>query len=127
MKQAFEKGLPFSLDFENMLNTFAGSGNVSLSHDWKLVGDSYEIDEDEEIVLSLCKAYKKIKAKELPVRGHSSVTDACRLVRQGKIPAVLWGFGTDTGHADYEYVEMPRVVNSCRVALLAALDFLSGG
>jgi len=113
-------------DFEKMLKTVRLGKNVTIMSNWNLVGDSYEISQDQPIVRSLRKAYKCVNGKNMPLRGHSSVTDTCRLVRQGGIPAVLCGFGTSTGHADYEYVEIAQMARSARVLLLTVLDYLGG-
>jgi len=113
-------------DFERMLNMVRPGKNITFTSSWTLIGDSYEISKDQPIVRSLRKAYKCVQGKNMPVIGHSSVTDTCRLVRQGGIPAVLCGFGTSTGHADYEYVEIAKMTRSAKVLLLTVLDYLNG-
>lgn len=111
-------------DFQQLLDSLHLPPAVSAKDTWILVGDSYAIDAQEKIVQCLQQAYEHLHQKPLPVKGHSSVTDACRFVHYGKIPAVLWGFGTDTGHADYEYVTYEQLLRSCRVALLTVLNYL---
>jgi acetylornithine deacetylase/succinyl-diaminopimelate desuccinylase-like protein len=111
-------------DFERMINTIRPGKNITITNDWKLIGDSYEISHNQPIVRSLRKAYKCVNGKSMRVIGHSSVTDTCRLVRQGGIPAVLCGFGTSTGHADYEYADIAQMMRSARVLMLTVLDFL---
>ncbi len=74
---------------------------------------------------SLRKAYEIVYGESMPIRGHSSVTDTCRLVRHGNIPAVLCGFGTSTGHADFEYVEISQMTRSAKMLLLTVLDYLN--
>ena len=110
--------------FDSLLNSIGIPASVGIEIEWMLVGDSYEIPKDESIVTSLTDAYENIYGQTCPVRGHSSVTDVCRLVRHGGIPAVLCGFGTSTGHADYEYVSIEQVKKSCQVALLTAIKYL---
>ena len=63
--------------------------------------------------------------REVGVSGHNSINDTCRLVTQGRIPAVLCGFDTETGHADYEFVRLDRMETACRVGLAAALNYLN--
>jgi succinyl-diaminopimelate desuccinylase len=113
-------------EFEQMLATVGHGTNITITGDWQLVGDSYEISQEEPIVRSLRKAYEKIHGLSMPVKGHSSVTDTCRLVRYGQIPAVLCGFGTDRGHADFEYVEIAQMSLSAKILLLTVLDYLNG-
>lgn len=113
-------------EFRQLLNSLALPEAVSADCAWMLVGDSYAIGAEEQIVKCLQVSYERLHKKPLPVRGHSSVTDTCRFVNYGQIPAVLWGFGTDTGHADFEYVTLEQLVRSCRVALLTVLNYLAG-
>ena len=113
-------------DFERMLKAVRFGKNVKLASNWDIVGDSYEISRQEPIVRSLQKSYKFIKGKNMPVIGHSSVTDTCRLVRYGGIPAVLCSFGTSTGHADYEYANIAHMTRSAKILLLTVLDYLNG-
>ena len=111
-------------DFRLLLKSLSLPPVISAECSWMLVGDSYALDGEEKIVQCLRQAFEDLHQKPLPLKGHSSVTDVCRLVNSGKIPAVLWGFGTDTGHADYEYVAYEQLVRSCRVALLTVLYYL---
>lgn len=112
-------------DFQQLLDSLDLSEKVHSECAWMLVGDSYETDAEERIVQCLRRSYERLYKKALPLKGHSSVTDTCRFVNHGQIPAVLWGFGTDTGHADFEFVTTDQLVSSCRVALLTVLDYLS--
>ncbi len=121
-----------NMDFGRVKDEFAAvlaechfSDNITLEHDWIFVGDSYAIDPDAAILKSLRRSYEKVYGREMLITGHSSVTDVCRLVRQGQIPTVLCGFGTDRGHADFEYVTYEQLERSAKVALLTVMDFLS--
>jgi acetylornithine deacetylase/succinyl-diaminopimelate desuccinylase-like protein len=111
-------------EFEALLDSLGFPTEISTELDWFFVGESYEISPDEKIVKCLSQAYETVYGRQLVVRGHSSVTDACRLVNNGHIPAVLCGFGTETGHADFEYVKTEQLVTSCRTALLTVLYYL---
>ena len=111
-------------EFGALLNSISFPTGISIELDWVFVGESYEISPDEKIVKCLSKAYETVHGHPLVVKGHSSVTDACRFVNNGHIPAVLCGFGTETGHADFEYVKTEQLVSSCRTALLTVLHYL---
>lgn len=113
-------------EFEKMLRTVRHGENITVTNNWQLVGDSYEFSQGQPIVQSLRKAYELVNGWVMPVKGHSSVTDACRFVNNGGIPAVLCGFGTATGHADFEYVEVSKMEQSAKVLLLTVLDYLGG-
>lgn len=109
-------------DFETTLAAVLPSG-VTAETVWTLVGDACEISLDEPIVRAQAGALQAITGVVPAPRGHTSVTDVCRLVRQGHVPAVLCGFGTDTGHADVEYVDLETVERACRLALLTVLNY----
>ncbi|HBG27969.1 MAG: hypothetical protein A2Y10_02985 [Planctomycetes bacterium GWF2_41_51] len=110
-------------DFDSIIDNLKIPQSVTIEQNWIFVGESYQIDANEKIVQSLVKAYKTVCNKDCPIRGHSSVTDVCRIVRQGKIPAVLCGFGTDSGHCDYEFVEIAHIKKCCEVALRTVMSF----
>ncbi|MEN6383765.1 MAG: M20/M25/M40 family metallo-hydrolase [Phycisphaerales bacterium] len=112
-------------DFNSLLQKVQKSDKVSIEQNWIFVGHSYQIDGDEKIVQCLVNAHKAVRNKDCPIRGHSSVTDVSRIVRQGKIPAVLCGFGTDTGHCDYEFVEISHIKKCCEVAMHTVYSFLN--
>lgn len=111
-------------DFESILKSIKAPASINIDTKWIFVGHSYQIDGNEKIVQCLVKAHKQVRNADCPIRGHSSVTDVSRLVRQGKIPAILCGFGTDTGHCDYEFVEISHIKKCCEVAMQTIINFL---
>lgn len=112
-------------DFDALINNLPLENKICVDRNWTYVGDSYEISETEPIVKSFTSAFESVHNKICPIAGHGSVTDACRLVRQAKIPAVLCGFGTETGHADYEFVTIEKLERCCAVALQTVLNYLN--
>lgn len=111
-------------DFQSLLDAIICPDKIHFEVNWFYVGDSYEISPDEKIVQCLAQSYREIHNTAIPIRGYSSITDACRFVRNGNIPAILCGFGTETGHADFEFVKTEQVVDACQVALLTVLNYL---
>ncbi len=112
------------VELESVIQHEINSNDITYKQDWMLVGESYEISPDEFIVQCLQQAYETVTGRPLAIKGHSSVTDACRLVSQGHIPTVLCGFGTETGHADFEYVTVEQIVTSCRIAFMTVWYYL---
>lgn len=112
-------------DMQRLLDAAGLTDPFAYTLDWNFVGDSYQIDPAEPLVRAMCSAYEALHNRPLPVRGHSSVTDTFRFVRKARIPAVLCGFGTETGHADLEFAERDRMLASCRLALLTVQNFLN--
>ena len=98
---------------------------VKVEQGWTYVGDSYQVDPEERIVKSFQKAFEAVQQRSCSLSGHNSITDACRLVGTGKVPTVLCGFGTETGHSDYEFVRVEQLERSCAVAMLTVLNYLT--
>jgi acetylornithine deacetylase/succinyl-diaminopimelate desuccinylase-like protein len=114
-------------DFDSILSPVSRSRSneaISIETNWIFVGHSYQIDANEKIVKCLVDAHKAVRNTNCPIRGHSSVTDVSRIVRQGNIPAILCGFGTDTGHCDHEFVEISHIKKCCEVAMYTVFNFL---
>jgi acetylornithine deacetylase/succinyl-diaminopimelate desuccinylase-like protein len=112
-------------DFDSLIKKVQITDSVKIEQSWIFVGHSYQIDGNEKIVQCLVNAHKAVRNKDCPIRGHSSVTDVSRIVRQAKIPAVLCGFGTDTGHCDYEFIEISHIKKCCEVAMHTVYSFLN--
>lgn len=112
-------------DFDMLIESLPSDKQIRIDRNWIYVGDSYKISEAESIVKSLISAFETVHNKTCPVRGHNSVTDANILDRRAKIPAVLCGFGTETGHADYEFVTVEKLERSCAVALQTVMNYLN--
>ncbi len=111
-------------ELKQLLQTISCPEGIDIKHSWEFVGESYEVNPDEPVVQSLRKSYKAVTGQEIEVGGTSLVTDVCRLVRYGGVPAVLWGFDTATAHADYEFVRVSRMGIACQICLHTVLDYL---
>lgn len=100
------------------------TAGISTEETWQLVGESYEMDETEDVVKALRRSYETVYGAALPVRGTKTITDGARLMAWGNVPAVLWGFDNRTAHGDYESVRIDRLKRSCEVGLLTLLTYL---
>ncbi|MGD9109758.1 MAG: M20/M25/M40 family metallo-hydrolase [Phycisphaerales bacterium] len=112
-------------EFDQLVENVPLPNGVVIDNEWIYVGDSYQIQPTELIVQSLVNAFQRVHGQPCPIKGHSSVTDACRLVGNAKVPTILCGFGTGSGHADYEFVKTEQLERSCKVALLTVLNYLN--
>ena len=112
-------------EFSRLLQSVNLPEGITIENDWIFVGESYKISEDEPVVKSLRKSYSVLNNVELKIGGTALVTDACRLVRYGSVPTVLWGFDTGTAHADYEFVEIEKMHKACQIVLYTILDYLN--
>jgi acetylornithine deacetylase/succinyl-diaminopimelate desuccinylase-like protein len=52
------------------------------------------------------------------------VADSSIFIREAGIPAVQYGVGLARAHADQEWVDVERIVETAEVLLLAAVDYL---
>jgi len=114
-------------EFRSLLEEQAKpSPEVSIGVDWNFVGESYEVSPDEKIVIAQTAACRKILGSSR-LSGTMVVTDAARLARLGRVPTVVCAFDNETAHADQEYVRLPRILESCQVALLTVMNFFESG
>ena len=97
---------------------------IGVGTDWVFVGDSYEVSEGEPIVAAFSSACQSVGGSPPTIGGSMGITDAARLVGRGRVPTVTLAFGSERAHADYEYVELERLVEPCRIALLTVLNYL---
>jgi acetylornithine deacetylase/succinyl-diaminopimelate desuccinylase-like protein len=111
----------------SLLSKIKRDTSISIEDTWFFVGESYSIDPNEMIVLSLMDAYTTLTGGIMPIAGGSSITDVNRIVPFAKIPAVPIGFDGELAHADFEYVRLDRVERGCRIAMQTAVNYLARG
>lgn len=99
---------------------------IEISIDWTFVGDAYEVDPDEAVVRAFQMAHEAVTGRPAPLAGTAVVTDANRLVPIGSVPTVLCGFDNEFAHADCEFVRIDKLLEPCKVSLLAAWNYLTG-
>ncbi len=112
---------------EDLKETLAGAAlpkSISVEISWKLSGQSYQVDPEEQIIKSQISSYRNIMGKELETGGTPVITDACRIVRIGKVPTAVLGFGGKMAHADFEFVHLDHVVQACKWLVCLILDYL---
>ena len=113
------------LHLDHLTKGVATPKDISVESSWTFVGESFSISPEESVVKALRAAYRKLKGRDMELAGVSSILDTSRIVPAGRIPAVPLYFHGDSGHGDYEYVELEKVTEGCRLALSAALHYLS--
>jgi acetylornithine deacetylase/succinyl-diaminopimelate desuccinylase-like protein len=101
--------------------------NIDVKSSWTFVGESFAIDSEEPIVQSLRSAYRELEGTELELAGISSIIDTSRLVPAGGVPTVPLDFHGESAHSDYELVELARVDEGCKLALLTVLNYFERG
>jgi len=87
-------------------------------------GLGYELSPDAPIVRALQAAYRRVCGHDLPICGALSVCDVNVIIREAGIPAVAFGIGSPTAHADVEWVDLEGVARAARVYVATALCYL---
>ncbi len=88
-----------------------------------------EVDEGHPLVQSLARAGRDSGAPALPVGGWGAASDGGYLMRDAKIPTVLFGPGSITGqaHRPDEYVSIEQTIVAARTYLTLAARVLTQG
>jgi acetylornithine deacetylase len=95
---------------------------MSIGIEWNFVGESYEVSPEEPIIRAYSAACQEVLGTS-KISGTMVVTDAARLVRIGNVPTVVCPFDNESAHADHEFVRLPRLLESCQVALLTIENY----
>ena len=120
-----DRDFPFvEKELKGLLACLPHPANIVIENNWTFVGEAYSIDPEETVVRAMRSAHKTVTGRDMPLAGTSVITDANRLVSYGHIPAVLCGFDNEFAHADHEFVRIEKLLQPCKVALLAALNYL---
>jgi len=112
-------------EMKNIFHSIEYQPEINIEYDLTFIGHSYEIDLEEPIVLSLLNSYKAIHKNELKIEGQTCVTDAQRLIKEGGVPAIIWGANLENAHKDYEFVELDKVHKVNQMIFHAAMDYLN--
>lgn len=86
--------------------------------------DGFEIDPDAPISVALREAYASIYGKSIELVGLKICGDSSIFIRDAGVPALLYGPGLARAHADVEWVDLEEVVNTTKVFLLSAINYL---
>ena len=111
-------------EMDSLLGDLPVPLNITIHTDWVFVGESYELSPTELVVSAARSAHRSVVGSEPSLGGTMIITDAARLVRTGGVPTVTMRFGSERAHADYEYVEVDRMVAPCQITLLTVLNYL---
>ena len=113
-------------EFEGVVAEFALPSGIESAVDWVFAGEAYEVDPEAGLIRALRASYEEIEGIELPLMGMGSVCDTSKLVPLGGIPTAVWGVEGSTAHADFEYVELDKLTEACRMHVLTTMKYLQG-
>ena len=112
---------------DELLEGLSLPAHIHARTEWTFVGESYAVDEGDQIVRSIRASFQRLFDREMPLGGVSLILDTSHLVPLGGVPTVAIDYDGRTAHGDREVVELDRALASCRLAALTTFDFLHGG
>jgi acetylornithine deacetylase/succinyl-diaminopimelate desuccinylase-like protein len=87
--------------------------------------EGYRLSPDEQVVRSLCDAYRTVTGRDLPLGGSTLAGDAPIFIRQRQVAAISHGLDARTAQTANESVAVDDLVRLARVYICLALDYLS--
>jgi acetylornithine deacetylase/succinyl-diaminopimelate desuccinylase family protein len=124
-----ETGAQALADFRAALQRHMPSSNELRRQEWlRMELPPSEVDDDHPLVAALAAAAKDSGAPALPVGGWSAASDGGYLMRDARIPTVLFGPGSivNQAHRADEFVPLDEVVVAARTYLTMAGRALAG-
>lgn len=114
-------------EFAGLLRAAAGDSGAGVDADiWKQ-RDGFEVDPEAAVCRALRGAYAAVHGRDVPLTGMKAVADSSIFIKEAGVPALQYGPGLAQAHADVEWVALADVVDTARVLLLTALDYLGAG
>ena len=86
--------------------------------------DGFELDPEAAISIALRDAYASTHGKPIPLAGMRYVADNSIFIREAGVPALQYGPGLAQAHADVEWVALRDLVDTAKVLLISALNYL---
>jgi acetylornithine deacetylase/succinyl-diaminopimelate desuccinylase-like protein len=114
-------------EFEECLEPLRRANPVAIHLNLQKTRDGFRIREDELVVRVLQEAYYRVTGQPLPAGGCKAVGDVSLFVRDGGVPAVYCGCGSDRAHATPEFVHLAQLERQARVLLSATALYLGLG
>ena len=111
-------------EFRDMAARVAAETGACLDVKIWRVRDGFEIDPETPVSLALREAYASVYGKPVQLVGLKSCGDSSIFIQEAGVPALLYGPGHTRNHADVEWVVLQDVVDTAKVHLLTALNYL---
>jgi acetylornithine deacetylase/succinyl-diaminopimelate desuccinylase-like protein len=110
-------------EFHSIVDQVAAETGASMQARITFDRDAFRIDPQTPVVGALQAAYREVFGKPLPLGGMMSCADAPPFVAAG-IPATYYAPNQERAHADLEYAFLDSLVETSKVYLLAAVNYL---
>jgi acetylornithine deacetylase/succinyl-diaminopimelate desuccinylase-like protein len=111
-------------EFQNRLEPLRRHSPALIHLNIEKTRDGFRVEEDAPVVRVLQQAYQEVTGRPLPVGGFKAVGDVSMFVREGKVPAVYFGCGSNRAHATPEFVGLDQLEQQTRVLLSASAKYL---
>ena len=125
-----ETGEQALVEFRAALQRHAPPSNELRRQEWlRMELPPSEVADDHPLVAALTAAAKDSSAPDLPVGGWTAASDGGYLMRDARVPTVLFGPGSivNQAHRADEFVPLDEVVVAARTYLTMAGRALAGG
>jgi acetylornithine deacetylase len=113
-------------EVRDLLAAAAGEPDFEGSVQVTFARDAFEVDEQEQIVVTVRASAAEILGREPAVVGHSAWMDSSVLAGAG-IPTVVIGPGDHGAHAAVEWAELGELEQAVAVLVRTIEQFCGGG
>jgi acetylornithine deacetylase/succinyl-diaminopimelate desuccinylase-like protein len=110
-------------EFQEITERVAGETGVTFDTRIWRQRDGFRIDPEADVTRATRDAYETVTGEMLKLVGMKSVADSSIFVNEAEIPAMQYGPGLESAHADLEWVDVEDMVLVTKVCLLAALNY----
>jgi acetylornithine deacetylase/succinyl-diaminopimelate desuccinylase-like protein len=110
-------------EFQEITELVAGETGVTFDTRIWRQRDGFRIDPEADVTRATRDAYETVTGEMLKLVGMKSVADSSIFVNEAEIPAMQYGPGLESAHADLEWVDVEDMVLVTKVCLLAALNY----
>jgi acetylornithine deacetylase/succinyl-diaminopimelate desuccinylase-like protein len=112
------------VEFRSLVRRVADETGAQIEVEFRRQRDGFVLDPSTPVAVALRAAYQEVHGRSLPLAGQRYVADGSIFVREAGIPAVQYGTGLGRAHADQEWVRLQDVVDTAKVLLLTAVEYL---
>ncbi len=111
-------------EFRGLVERVAGETGATIDARFWRQRDGFELDPETPVAVALRRAYAQVHGRPLPLAGMKYVADSSVFIREAGVPALQYGTGLARAHADHEWVDLLDIVDTAKVLLLTAIEYL---
>ena len=111
-------------EFRSLVARVTGETGATIDARFWRQRDGFELDPETPVAVALRQAYAQVHRRPLPLVGMKYVADSSVFIREAGVPALQYGAGLARAHADHEWVGLQAVLDTAKVLLLTAVEYL---